>query len=75
MLYYKHFKTNFYYHIPRIYEDGLKSLYDDVISTVEDFLITEIQTLQHHWKKCVNSKDKYVEKYISFGHNPWKYFR
>ena len=33
---------------------GLKSLFDDMISAVDDFLTNRIQELQHWWKKCLN---------------------
>ena len=39
----------------------LKSLYDDVISTV-DFFTNGIQVLQRRRKKCLDHKDDYVEK-------------
>ena len=43
---------------------------DEVISAVEDsfkdqdenFYNTEIQALQHRWKKCVDRRGNYVEK-------------
>ena len=44
-----------------IYEGRLKSLCDDVISAVDDFLTNEIQSLQYQWKKCVDTKGDYVE--------------
>ena len=44
------------------YESRLKSLYDEVISTADDFLTKGIQALQHRWKKCVDHKGDYVEK-------------
>ena len=37
------------------------------------FLTNEIQALQHQWKKCVDRKGDYVEKYTSFSHIPWEY--
>ena len=41
----------------------LKSLYDDIISAVDDFFLTSgIQKLQHQWKKHVGWKKNYVEK-------------
>ena len=39
-----------------------KGLYDNVISTVGDFLTNDIQALQHHWKKCVGHERDYVKK-------------
>ena len=45
-----------------MYKGGLKSLYDDVISAVDDFFINGIQELQHQWKNGVNHKEDYVEK-------------
>ena len=45
-----------------IYEGGLKSSYDVVISAVMTFLTNGIQTLQPQWKKCVNCKRDSVEK-------------
>ena len=43
-------------------EGELKSSYDDIISACDDFLTNGIQTLQHHWKKCVDCKEDYAEK-------------
>ena len=32
----------------------VKSLHDDVISTINEILSNWIQALQHRWKKCVD---------------------
>ena len=55
-----------------MYEVGLKSSYDDIISAVDDFVFFtyEIQVLQHR-KKCVDYKWDYVEKYTTFCHIPY----
>ena len=37
-----------------LYQGGLKSSYDDVISAVDDFFTNGIQALQHQWKKYVD---------------------
>ena len=37
------------------------------------FLTNRIETLQHRWKKYVDHKGDYVEKYTSFGHISWEY--
>ena len=41
---------------------GLKNLYADVLSAVDDFFINGIQTLQHQCKSRVDHKWDYVEK-------------
>ena len=41
-----------------MYEGGLKSSFEDVISAVDYFLTNGIQTLQRWWKKCVDRKEK-----------------
>ena len=51
-------KVTLFLHID---EDGLKSSYDDITSTVDDIFTNEIQSPKHWLKKCVNHKD-YVEK-------------
>ena len=40
----------------------LKSLYDNIISAVDEFFTNGIQTLQHDGKKCVYCQGYYVEK-------------
>ena len=45
-----------------VYEGGLKSSYNDVISAIDDFLTSEIQTLQQRRKKYFNHKREYDEK-------------
>ena len=39
----------------------LKSSHDDVIAAIDNFLINEIQALQHRRKKCMNCKGNYEE--------------
>ena len=41
---------------------GMKYLYDNVISSVDDIFTNAIQALQHRWKKYVDRKGYYVEK-------------
>ena len=37
------------------------------------FLTNGIQALQHRWKKRVEYRGDYVEKYTPFGYIPWEY--
>ena len=45
-----------------MYESGLKSSYNDVISAVKGLLTHGIQALQNRWKKCVNCKGTMLKK-------------